>query len=297
MTEAPNRPRPSPAGSAFARRLAVVLCRPENAENVGLAARAMKNTGFGELRLVLDRPLDSIAHKTAVHAGTIIDRARVFPDLEEAVADLHLVFAGTAKSRKNFEVLAFEDALDRMLAAPLSARVGLLFGNERTGLTSEELRRSNFRFTIPQAARQPSYNLAAAVLLTLFALFTRSPTLPRLERRGYERSPAFQGGDEKRGSGLTPNKPRHSCRGVEGLTRSGAAVPTRARPGRTPFTRREMETFRRVFIRKMEERGFIHSTNRTHMEERISDLLGRLALTAEDGALFLALFSKGSTAG
>jgi len=37
---------------------------------------------------------------------------------------------------------------------------------------------------------------------------TRSPTL----------SPAFQGGDEKRGSGLTPNKPRHSCRGVEGLT-------------------------------------------------------------------------------
>jgi len=37
---------------------------------------------------------------------------------------------------------------------------------------------------------------------------TRSPTL----------SPAFQGGDKKRGSGLTPNKPRHSCRGLEGLT-------------------------------------------------------------------------------
>jgi len=266
MTEAPNRPRlavpkepkqrllgcrPARGSSAFARRFAVVLCRPESAENVGLAARAMKNTGFGELRLVLNGPLESTAYKTAVHAGPIIDRACIFPDLEEAVADLHLVFAGTAKSRKNFEVLAFEEALDRMLAAPLSARVGLLFGNERTGLTSEELRRSNFRFTIPQAARQPSYNLAAAVLLTLFALFSRS----------------------------------------------GAAVPTRARPGRTPFTRREMETFRRVFIRKMEERGFIHSTNRTHMEERISDLLGRLVLTAEDGALFLALFSKGSTAG
>ena len=250
MTEAPNRPRPAPAASAFARRLAVILCRPETAENVGLAARAMKNTGFRELRLVLDRPLGSTVYKTAVHAGTIIDRASVFPDLEDAVADLHLVFAGTAKRRKNFEVLEFEDALDRMLAAPLSARVGLLFGNERTGLTSDELRRSNFRFTIPQTARQPSYNLASAVLLTLFALYTRGE----------------------------------------------AAIPSRARSGRTPLARREQEALRRLLLRKLEERGFIHSTNTSHMEERIADLLGRLAPTEEDRALLLALFAKGMRA-
>jgi anaerobic dimethyl sulfoxide reductase subunit B (iron-sulfur subunit) len=34
-------------------------------------------------------------------------------------------------------------------------------------------------------------------------------------------SPALQSGDEKRGSGLTPHKPRHSGRGVEGLTGEG----------------------------------------------------------------------------
>ncbi|MCJ7587083.1 MAG: DUF2079 domain-containing protein [Candidatus Aminicenantes bacterium] len=50
----------------------------------------------------------------------------------------------------------------------------------------------------------------------------RSPTLPRLESGAKNRSPAFQGGDEKRGSGLTPNKPRHSCRGIEGLTSPAA---------------------------------------------------------------------------
>ncbi|MCJ7579068.1 MAG: hypothetical protein MUP98_00870, partial [Candidatus Aminicenantes bacterium] len=48
------------------------------------------------------------------------------------------------------------------------------FGNEITGLTSEELSLANFHFTIPQMGDQPSYNLGAAVLLTLFALFTQN---------------------------------------------------------------------------------------------------------------------------
>ena len=49
---------------------------------------------------------------------------------------------------------------------------------------------------------------------------TRSPTLPRPKGGALNRSPALQGGDEKRGSGLNLIKPRHSCRGVEGLTSS-----------------------------------------------------------------------------
>lgn len=53
----------------------------------------------------------------------------------------------------------------KMMSFPQTTRIGLLFGNERTGLTSEELRSSNFRFAMPQASKQPSYNLAYAVLL------------------------------------------------------------------------------------------------------------------------------------
>ncbi|MBN2207087.1 MAG: RNA methyltransferase [Candidatus Aminicenantes bacterium] len=164
-----NPPRP-----AAVQRFAVVLSRPESAENVGLAARAMKTTGFADLRLVLDGPLDPAAYRTAVHAADILDGARLSANLEDAVSDLHLVFAATARSRKNFEVLPFDAALERLAGAPRGLRVGLLFGNERTGLSSDELSLSNVRFAIPQAARQPSYNLAAAVLLVLFGLFSRS---------------------------------------------------------------------------------------------------------------------------
>ena len=234
--------------AAFARRFAVVLSRPGSAENIGLTARAMKNTGFADLRLVLDGPLDPAAYRTAVHAGDILDNARLYPDLAEALADLQLVFGATARPRKNFEVLRFEAALDRMANAPRRARIGLLFGNERTGLSSTELGRSNFRFMIPQAARQPSYNLASAVLLALFALFTRR----------------------------------------------GAALPAGAGPGRIPLARREQEALRRLLLSNLEQSGFIHATNKSHMTERISDLLGRLAPTAEDRALLLALFSKGA---
>lgn len=156
---------------AMAERLVIVLVRPEIPENIGLVARAMKNTGFQELRIVGGGPFAEKAYVTAVHAKEILDGAQVYPDLDQATGDLQVVFAASSKKRKNFSFLNFEDALVRMRAFPPRTRVGILFGNERTGLTSEELRRSNFRFVIPQASRQPSYNLAAAVLLTLFALY------------------------------------------------------------------------------------------------------------------------------
>jgi TrmH family RNA methyltransferase len=152
----------------------VILARPENPENIGLVARAMKNTGFSELRLAGRRRPDPLAFKTAVHAEDILEKAAAYADLEDAVADLQVVFAATAKPRKNFRVLAVQEAVRKMLAFPASARIGLLFGNERTGLTSDELRQANFLFTIPQARRQPSYNLSAAVLVTLFLIFSGS---------------------------------------------------------------------------------------------------------------------------
>jgi len=153
----------------------VILARPENPENIGLVARAMKNTGFGELRLAGTGRPGPLAFKTAVHAGEILEKTVPHADLKEAVADLQVVFAATAKTRKNFRVLAVQDAVRKMFEFPASARIGLLFGNERTGLTSDELKQANFLFTIPQARRQPSYNLSAAVLVTLYLIFSWSP--------------------------------------------------------------------------------------------------------------------------
>jgi TrmH family RNA methyltransferase len=156
------------------KKFFVVLVRPEKAENVGLVARSMKNTGFENLRLIRSSPVSERSYQTAVHAKDILRKAPLYSTLKEATADLDLVFAATSKKRKNFFSLSLDEAVAKMLSSPLMARVGLLFGNERTGLTSEELKSSNFRFSIPQAARQPSYNLASAVLLTLFPLFKHS---------------------------------------------------------------------------------------------------------------------------
>ncbi len=155
----------------FAERFRIILARPENAENVGLVARCMKNTGFEGLRLVGVEGIDEKSRKTAVHAQDILEKARLYPNLSEAVEDLELVFAATSKKRKNFPAIPLQEAVEKMFLHPPSTKIGLLFGNERTGLTSDELRSSNFRFTIPQARKQPSYNLASAVLLTLFHIY------------------------------------------------------------------------------------------------------------------------------
>ena len=166
-------------------KFTVILARPENPENIGMVARHMKNTGFRRLRIVGASPLDQKAFKTAVHSREILNSVEIFDKLEDAASDLEVVFAATSKKRKNFFTLSLEEALERMLHFPVSTKIGLLFGNERTGLLSEELENSNFRFMIPQAVRQPSYNLASAVLLTLFHIFVRTshiPTMPEQQR-------------------------------------------------------------------------------------------------------------------
>jgi len=225
--------------------ITVVLVRPEHPANIGLAARNMKNTGFEKLRLVGVSGFENESLRTAVHAREILDSAQFYDRLEEATADLEVVFAATSKKRKNFSYFSLEDAVEKIALFCDSTKVGLLFGNERTGLTSEELKYSNFRFAIPQATRQPSFNLASAVLLTLFCIYTNPP---------------------HRSDKHDPEKPLPQKKQVECIE---------------------------IILGKLEERGFIHKTNKKHTTEMIYDLFGRLSITEGDRRLLLALFSKG----
>ncbi len=152
-------------------RFTIILAHPDSPENVGLAARAMKNTGFSRLRLVMDKPLRSGAYITAVHANDILEKAESFSKISQAVEDTDVVFAAAGRSRKNFPTISFSGLIPKIASFQPGTQIGLLFGNERTGLTSQELCHSNFRVALPQAASQPSYNLASAVLLFLFHLF------------------------------------------------------------------------------------------------------------------------------
>jgi tRNA/rRNA methyltransferase len=163
-------------------RFAVVLVRPDSPENIGLAARGMANTGFTDLRLVGLEKLEAPAFRTAVHAEAVLDGARFFRTLSEAVDGLHLVFGSTARIRRDFPLVTMRDAVRRMFEYPPETKIGLVFGNERTGLTAAEIGLSNIRFRIPQAARQPSYNLGVAVTLTLFEISGRREPPPVVRR-------------------------------------------------------------------------------------------------------------------
>ena len=79
----------------------MILVAPQLGQNIGFAARAMANFGLAELRLVTPRdgwPSEK-ARAAAAGADSIIDAARVYPDLASAVADLTFVLATTARPR------------------------------------------------------------------------------------------------------------------------------------------------------------------------------------------------------
>lgn len=164
-------------------RYAIILVRPDTPENIGLAARGMANTGFSDLRIVGAGRLEAPAYRTAVHAEAVLDGARFFGTLAEAVEGRHIVVGSTARIRRDFPLLALSEAARKISEYPGETKVALVFGNERTGLTAEEIGLSNIRFRIPQAARQPSYNLGVAVTLTLFEIAGRGepPVVVRRE--------------------------------------------------------------------------------------------------------------------
>ena len=78
--------------------IAIVLVKPKASGNAGSAARALKNMGLGDLRIVAPRDWDANAAKVmAVHAGDVLDHARFFPTLGEALKDRTLTVGTTCR--------------------------------------------------------------------------------------------------------------------------------------------------------------------------------------------------------
>jgi tRNA/rRNA methyltransferase len=172
----------------------IVLSHPQLGENIGAAARAMANFGLSDLRLVKPRHGWPDAKATAMAAGAanVVEEARVFPTLREALADLNLIYATTARERGiTKEVLTPAEAAHRLRAA--SARgeqTAILFGNERAGLDNDEISLCDCVITIP-TAHFASINLGQAVLLTAYEWFRAGDATPaaRLEHGPIHRKP------------------------------------------------------------------------------------------------------------
>jgi tRNA/rRNA methyltransferase len=150
----------------------IILNEPQLAENIGAAARVMANFGLADLRMVRPRdgwPQDR-AWASASGADWPLDNARIFDRLEDAVADLKLLFATKARSREvKLPILTPRQAaaeLHQAAAAGLAA--GLLFGGERAGLETQDIALCQGIVTIPVDDRFRSLNLAQAVALTAY---------------------------------------------------------------------------------------------------------------------------------
>lgn len=158
---------------------AVVLVRPQLAENIGAAARAMANFGADDLRLVAPREFDAVlAARNACDGRGVFERAQTFPDLRAAVADCALVIGSTRRGRHvKLEALTPREAASRLAAAPGGARTAVVFGAESAGLTNEELYLCDLHSTIP-TTELGSLNLSQAVLLYLYEWFQASPERP-----------------------------------------------------------------------------------------------------------------------
>lgn len=149
-------------------RVRVVLVRPEEAGNVGAAARVLKNFGLGELVLVaprLARPAEAV--KWARGAEDVLEGAEIADNLEAAVGSCAKAWAVTrrrGKLRRRFSPLREAAAQTAALAAS-AVPVAWVFGPESRGLSTEETELCSARVTIPTSPRQPSLNLAQAVAI------------------------------------------------------------------------------------------------------------------------------------
>jgi tRNA/rRNA methyltransferase len=160
----------------------VILSRPQMAENVGTAARAMLNFGIYQLRLVAPNfgwP-NAKALMAASGANEVLNRMEIFPDLPAALHDVNTLYATTARGRDLTKpVLEAEQvAVAAHQAIADGHRVGFLFGPERTGLENDEIALADAILTIPVNPYFPSLNLAQAVLLTSYEWHRQRPERP-----------------------------------------------------------------------------------------------------------------------
>ena len=180
---------------SFMRRVDVILARPQRPGNVGAAARAMKNLGAG--RLILVAPCDHLAPEAlqlAYGAQTLLTQARVAATLAEAVAPYRCVVGTTARAHRGYGPADLITTATRPILSHLRrGRVAVVFGSEQNGLTNEEIALCHRLIRLPMAAPAPSYNLAQAVLITLYELFTAAhqppppPAKPPAPSRELER--------------------------------------------------------------------------------------------------------------
>ena len=153
----------------------VILVNPQLGDNIGTAARAMANFNLTDLRLFDPRDgwPNGRANAAAAKGEFIVDDASVHDKLEDAIGDLHYVYATTARPRDMTKPIMTpqQAALDMHERIAGGQKVGIMFGRERWGLHNDEIALADCMVMAPVDPSYASLNIAQAVLLLGYEWF------------------------------------------------------------------------------------------------------------------------------
>lgn len=156
----------------------LILVNPQMGENIGAVARAMMNFGLRELRIVNPRDgwPNPAAEAMAAHGLPIIEAAKIYPTTRDAIADLHRVYAATARDRYMQKPQITPREMAGEMAEKISGgqKIGLMFGPERTGLENEDVVLSHAIVTILTDPKHASLNIAQSAVVLAYEWFCAS---------------------------------------------------------------------------------------------------------------------------
>jgi len=171
---------------------AIILIDPQLGENIGMGARAMLNCGLTDLRLV--RPRDGWpnpqAAKAAAGADLVLKNTKLFKTTSEAISDLSLVYATTARDRDMTKEIVTPDTAAEEIRAAGSRGCGVLFGREAEGMKNEDIVLANKIVIVPLNKGFTSLNLSQAVLLIAYQWHKLGDNTPGSELRIKDTRPA-----------------------------------------------------------------------------------------------------------
>ena len=150
-----------------------ILVNPQLGENIGACARALKNFGFSNLNIVAPRDPwpNTKAKMTSVGAYDVIQKAKIYKNVSDAVKKFDLIFASTARKRdvnkKHISIINFV----KLLSKHKNSNIGIMFGPEASGLSNYDLSLSNFIIQIPTSKKLTSLNLSHAVIVICYEIY------------------------------------------------------------------------------------------------------------------------------
>jgi len=154
------------------------MTEPSHPGNVGSAARAIKTMGFDDLVLVNPKVDEVLCQPEAISlasgASDVLENARIFSQLAEALSPVTLSFALTARSRDlgppSCDIRQAAQLAKAHLAEHPDAIVALVVGTERSGLTNDQIGLCHRVCHIPANAQYSSLNVAQAMQLAAWEL-------------------------------------------------------------------------------------------------------------------------------